>query len=85
MKLAARETAPATKAYRWRSAAILALVVLGALGLAARAVELQLIDHGFLSQQGDQRSMRVVKIAANPRARSARLRVAERLAQGIAA
>jgi len=65
VKLAARETAPATKAYRWRSAAILALVVLGALGLAARAVELQLIDHGFLSQQGDQRSMRVVKIAAH--------------------
>jgi cell division protein FtsI (penicillin-binding protein 3) len=44
---------------------ILALVVCGALGLGARAVELQLIDHGFLAKQGDERSMRVVKIAAH--------------------
>jgi cell division protein FtsI (penicillin-binding protein 3) len=51
--------------YRWRSAVILGLVVLGAVGLAARAVELQLIDHGFLAKQGDNRSMRVVKIAAH--------------------
>jgi cell division protein FtsI (penicillin-binding protein 3) len=59
------ENSPGTKTYRWRSAAILGLVVLGAAGLAARAVELQLLDHGFLSKQGDQRSMRVVKIAAH--------------------
>jgi cell division protein FtsI (penicillin-binding protein 3) len=59
------ESSPGTKTYRWRSAAILGLVVLGAAGLAARAVELQLLDHGFLSKQGDQRSMRVVKIAAH--------------------
>ena len=39
--------------------------VLGAAGLAARAVELQLLDHGFLAKQGDDRSMRVVKIAAH--------------------
>ncbi len=51
--------------YRWRSAVILGLVVLGAVGLAARAVELQLIDHGFLARQGDNRSMRVIKIAAH--------------------
>jgi len=59
------ESSPGTKTYRWRSAAILGLVVLGAAGLAARAVELQLIDHGFLSKQGDERSTRVVKIAAH--------------------
>jgi cell division protein FtsI (penicillin-binding protein 3) len=53
------------KSYRWRSAVVLSLVVLGALGLAARAVELQLLDHGFLAKQGDERSMRVVKIAAH--------------------
>jgi cell division protein FtsI (penicillin-binding protein 3) len=41
------------------------MVVLGAIGLAARAVELQLLDHGFLAKQGDDRSMRVVKIAAH--------------------
>ena len=40
-------------------------MVLGAIGLAARAVELQLLDHGFLAKQGDDRSMRVVKIAAH--------------------
>ena len=44
---------------------ILGLVVCGAVGLGARAVELQLIDHGFLAKQGDDRSMRVVKIAAH--------------------
>jgi cell division protein FtsI (penicillin-binding protein 3) len=53
------------KSYRWRSATVLGLVVLGALGLAARAVELQLVEHGFLSKQGDERSMRVVKISAH--------------------
>jgi cell division protein FtsI (penicillin-binding protein 3) len=51
--------------YRWRSGVILGLVVTGAVCLAARAVELQLIEHGFLAKQGDDRSMRVVKIAAH--------------------
>jgi cell division protein FtsI (penicillin-binding protein 3) len=53
------------RSYRWRSTAVLGLVVLGAIGLAARAVELQLVEHGFLAKQGDDRSMRVVKIAAH--------------------
>jgi cell division protein FtsI (penicillin-binding protein 3) len=53
------------KSYRWRSTLILSLVFLGALGLVFRAVELQLLDHGFLAKQGDDRSMRVVKIAAH--------------------
>jgi cell division protein FtsI (penicillin-binding protein 3) len=53
------------KSYRWRSAVILGLVLLGAAGLVARAIELQLLDHGFLASQGDARSMRVVKIAAH--------------------
>jgi cell division protein FtsI (penicillin-binding protein 3) len=53
------------RSYRWRSAVVLGLVVLGAIGLAARAVELQWLDHGFLAKQGDERSMRVVKIAAH--------------------
>ena len=51
--------------FGWRSGVILGLVVLGAAGLAARAVELQLIDHRFLARQGDERSMRVVKISAH--------------------
>jgi cell division protein FtsI (penicillin-binding protein 3) len=53
------------KSYRWRSTVILSLVFLGAVGLVFRAVELQLLDHGFLAKQGDDRSMRVVKIAAH--------------------
>jgi cell division protein FtsI (penicillin-binding protein 3) len=53
------------RSYRWRSAVVLGMVVLGAIGLAARAVELQLLDHGYLAKQGDDRSMRVVKIAAH--------------------
>jgi cell division protein FtsI (penicillin-binding protein 3) len=53
------------KSYRWRSIVVLALVLSGASLLVGRAVELQLLDHGFLSSQGDARSMRVVKIAAH--------------------
>src|ERR1700722_13398788 len=35
------------RSYRWRSSVILGLVLLGGAGLVARAVELQLLDHGF--------------------------------------
>jgi cell division protein FtsI (penicillin-binding protein 3) len=65
VKLRSGENGRSAKSYRWRSAVVLGLVVLGAIGLAARAVELQLLDHGFLAKQGDDRSMRVVKIAAH--------------------
>jgi cell division protein FtsI (penicillin-binding protein 3) len=65
VKLRSGETTRQDKTYRWRSVVVLGLVVLGAIGLAARAVELQLMDHGFLARQGDERSMRVVKIAAH--------------------
>ena len=65
MKLRSGDNDAQAKSYRWRSTVILGLVVLGAVGLVARAVELQLLDHGFLAKQGDDRSMRVVKIAAH--------------------
>ena len=65
MKLRSGEAGAQSGSHRWRSLLVLGLVVLGAAGLAARAVELQLIDHGFLARQGDVRSMRVVKIAAH--------------------
>ncbi len=51
--------------HRWRSILVLGLVLCGAIGLVVRAVELQLVDHSFLAKQGDDRSMRVVKIAAH--------------------
>ena len=65
MKLRTGDNDPQAKSYRWRSTLILGMVLLGAAGLVARAFELQLLDHGFLAKQGDDRSMRVVKIEAH--------------------
>jgi cell division protein FtsI (penicillin-binding protein 3) len=65
VKRRAADTDLQGRSYRWRSTLVFALVVLGAAGLAARAVELQLVEHGFLAKQGDERSLRVVKIAAH--------------------
>jgi cell division protein FtsI (penicillin-binding protein 3) len=65
VKVRSGENTRSDKSYRWRSAVVLGLVMLGAIGLAARAVELQLLDHAFFAKQGDDRSMRVVKIAAH--------------------
>jgi len=65
VKFKAGDNDTQAKSYRWRSTVILGLVLLCAAGLVARAVELQLLDHGFLAKQGDDRSMRVVKIAAH--------------------
>jgi cell division protein FtsI (penicillin-binding protein 3) len=53
------------KHYKWRSAVVFGCVALAALGLAARAVELQLFNHDYLAKQGDDRSLRVAKIAAH--------------------
>jgi cell division protein FtsI (penicillin-binding protein 3) len=65
VKQRSSEGAPKASGYRWRATVVLGLVVLAAAALALRAVELQLLDHGFLAKQGDDRSMRVVKIAAH--------------------
>lgn len=46
---------------RW----VFAVLALAALGLLGRAVELQLVDHGFLTQQGDARFSRVATIPAH--------------------
>lgn len=58
-----REHTP--EAFRWRVHFLFALVVCGALGLVWRAINLQLVDHGFLSSQGDARFTRVTSIAAH--------------------
>jgi cell division protein FtsI (penicillin-binding protein 3) len=55
----------APRSFRWRSAALLALLALGCGALLWRAVNLQLVDHGFLARQGDARFMRVLQIAAH--------------------
>ncbi|HUY82994.1 MAG TPA: penicillin-binding protein 2 [Steroidobacteraceae bacterium] len=51
--------------YRWRSTLVLAFVLAGAALLAARAVELQLVEHSFLLKQGDDRALRVITIPAH--------------------
>jgi cell division protein FtsI (penicillin-binding protein 3) len=52
------------QAFRWRANFVFAVLVCGALGLAWRAVELQLKDHKFLAGQGDARFSRVATITA---------------------
>ena len=65
MKYRLADKAATGAAHRWRGVLVLGLVLIGAAALVVRAVELQLVDHGFLAKQGDDRSMRVVKIAAH--------------------
>jgi cell division protein FtsI (penicillin-binding protein 3) len=55
----------APRSFRWRSATLLALLGLGCGALLWRAVNLQLVDHGFLARQGDARFMRVLQISAH--------------------
>ena len=52
------------RSFRWRANFVLGLLVCCALGLAWRAVELQLKDHKFLAGQGDARFSRVAEITA---------------------
>ncbi len=59
----ARESAPLS--FRWRAYLLLGLLGTFALGLVWRAVNLQLVDHGFLAKQGDARFSRVLEIAAH--------------------
>jgi cell division protein FtsI (penicillin-binding protein 3) len=60
---AQRDTAAARLSLRLQM--ILVLLIAGALGLAARAVDLQLMSHGFLAGQGDARYSRVAEISAH--------------------
>jgi len=59
----ARDTTPAS--FRWRAHLLIGVLGACALGLAWRAVNLQLVDHGFLARQGDARFSRVLEIAAH--------------------
>ncbi|MBS0380186.1 MAG: penicillin-binding protein 2 [Proteobacteria bacterium] len=59
----AREDAPSS--FRWRASLLVGLLIACALGLVYRAVNLQLVDHGFLAKEGDARFSRVLEIAAH--------------------
>ncbi|MGH8276595.1 MAG: peptidoglycan D,D-transpeptidase FtsI family protein, partial [Steroidobacteraceae bacterium] len=53
------------RSFRWRWALLLGLLSASAAGLLWRAVDLQLVDHGFLARQGDARFSRVLQISAH--------------------
>jgi cell division protein FtsI (penicillin-binding protein 3) len=65
MKPAPRKNPPRPVAFGLRLTALFVLLILGAGLLVGRAIELQLIDHGFLARQGDARFSRVVPITAH--------------------
>ena len=54
-----------SRSFRWRAGLLLVALTACALGLAWRAVNLQLVDHGFLAREGDARFSRVLAIAAH--------------------
>ncbi len=56
---------PVARQTLWRSHFVLGLFVLCSLGLAARAIDLQVLDNGFLSKQGEARYLRTEKIASH--------------------
>jgi len=56
---------PAPRSFRWRAGVLLAALTLACAALLWRAVDLQLVDHGFLARQGDARFSRVLQIAAH--------------------
>jgi cell division protein FtsI (penicillin-binding protein 3) len=58
-----RQDAPGS--FRWRAYLLLGMLAACALGLVYRAVNLQLVDHGFLAKEGDARFSRVLDIAAH--------------------
>jgi cell division protein FtsI (penicillin-binding protein 3) len=54
-----------TASFRWRAYLLFGLLAFGATALVWRAVELQLIDKGFLQKRGTQNFSRVMEIAAH--------------------
>jgi cell division protein FtsI (penicillin-binding protein 3) len=65
MKTRSSRTASAPVSFRWRAYLLIGVLGCAAVGLVWRAVNLQLVDHGFLEKQGDARFERVVAISAH--------------------
>lgn len=49
----------------WRRTAVLGLLLLGATGVFARAVQLQVVDREFLTHEGNKRALRTVTVPAS--------------------
>lgn len=60
-----RAPAPGPARGHWRAPFVLALFTLSSLALVARAVDLQVLDNGFLASQGEARFLRTEKISAH--------------------
>ncbi len=56
---------PTNPTWRVRSSVVSALFVVAAIGLVARAIQLQLLDGDFLTAQGDARHLRTVEVPAH--------------------
>jgi len=65
MKHVGSQRLPRPVSFQWRLAVLFMLLGVTAVVLASRAVQLQLVDHSFLADQGDARFMRVVATAAH--------------------
>jgi cell division protein FtsI (penicillin-binding protein 3) len=57
--------APDPRSFGWRLSVAYGVFALAACGLVVRAVDLQLVDHGFLASQGDARFTRVTSTVAH--------------------
>jgi cell division protein FtsI (penicillin-binding protein 3) len=60
-----RNARDASASFRWRAYLLVGLLICGAAGLVWRAADLQLVDHGFLTKEGDARFSRVAAISAH--------------------
>ena len=65
MKLKRTETQTAARQFRQRGYWVTAVLVACALGILLRAIDLQVVKHGFLVEQGDERFMRNARIPAH--------------------
>jgi cell division protein FtsI (penicillin-binding protein 3) len=65
MKWKRTEAQSAARQFRLRGWWVLGVLLLGAAGIMLRAVDLQVLKHGFLAEQGAERFMRNAKIPAH--------------------
>jgi cell division protein FtsI (penicillin-binding protein 3) len=65
MKPKRTEANDQSKQFRGRAMLVLGVLVLGGCGIVARAIDLQVLKHGFLAEQGAERYMRTARIPAH--------------------